>query len=75
MKKAVAALKRFILKYRIDSLRGDIALGYERQALAQRTVDSMDAWLIEAHLRLRSLRSRLALIERPEVLLKEAIRE
>jgi hypothetical protein len=66
-------LKRVILKYRIDSLRADIACADERRSYAQSTVDSVSLWERGAYTRLRSLRSRLALIERPEILLKEAI--
>jgi hypothetical protein len=75
MRKFLAALKRFILKQRIEMLRADVFVTLERQRHARITVESCEEWISQAHLRLRKLKANLALIERPEVLLKEAIRE
>lgn len=75
MQKLMAALKRAVLKFRIESLKSDMLLADERRSYALMTAESIDSWQIDAHCRLRSLRARYALLERPEILLKEAIRE
>jgi hypothetical protein len=75
MRKFLAALRRFILKQRIEMLRSDVFVMLERQRLARLTLEGCDECINNAHFRLRKLKANLALIERPEVLLKEAIRE
>lgn len=75
MMKVLAAIKRFILKQRIEMLRADVFVMMERQRNARITVESCEEWITHTHYRLRKLKANLALIERPEVLLKEAIRE
>ena len=67
-------LKRFWLRQRIDWLRADIAVALERRELASITFLSTDRYISDAQRRLRSLKSNLALIERPETLLAEALR-
>jgi hypothetical protein len=67
-------LQRFILKQRIEMLRADIALAVERRDHAQMTVESIDKWYSDAQRRLRQLRANLALLERPDTLLAEALR-
>lgn len=74
MKKFLVALHRFILKQRIEMLRSDVFCMLERQHNARITLDSVEEYINRAHLRIRKLKANLALIERPEVLLKEAIR-
>lgn len=73
MAQLLKRIKRFILKQRIEMLRSDMALADERREYAQVTVDSLDLWTIDAHRRLRSMRARLALMQRPDVLLEEAM--
>lgn len=74
MKKLVRAFRRFILKQRIDMLRGDIAATRERLAYSELSVESANNWLDAAHVKMRRLRSELALLERPEILLKDVQR-
>lgn len=74
MIKFLVALHRFILKQRIEMLRSDVFIMLERQRSARLTLESAEEWINRTHLRIRKLKANLALIERPEVLLKEAIR-
>ena len=66
-------LKRFWLRQRIDWLRADIAVAIERRELASITFLSTDEYLGGAQSRLLSLEGQLAVIERPETLLAEAL--
>jgi hypothetical protein len=74
MAELLKRIKRFILKQRIEMLRGDIAMGLERRQYALLTVESMDQWLDDAQRRLRRLKSHLLALERPGTLLAEALR-
>jgi predicted GNAT family N-acyltransferase len=55
-------------------LRADMLVTEERRQYAQITIDSIDVWTHEAHRRLRQMRANLACIERPDVLLREALK-
>lgn len=74
MAELLKKIKRFWLRQRIEWLRADIAVATERQHYARITVESTEKYLGEAWRRLRALQSNLALIERPETLLAEALR-
>lgn len=73
MAEILKRFKRFVLMQRIEMLRSDMALADERRQYAQITVDSIDLWMIDAHRRLRSMRARHSLMQRPDVLLAEAM--
>lgn len=75
MGKLLRRFRRFMLKQRIEMLRSDVFLALERQRNARITIEGVDVWVHDAHKRIRKLRANLALLERPEVLLKEAVRE
>jgi outer membrane PBP1 activator LpoA protein len=74
VKRLARILHRIYLKYRIAKLRSDMALANDQYDDAMALADKIDAWRIDAHQRMRSLRARFALIERPEILLQEALR-
>jgi hypothetical protein len=75
MPNLVARLKRLLLEQRISMLRADMACAAERRESAVRTVASVNQWEAEAHMRLRSMRQELLLLESPQALLSEALQE
>jgi hypothetical protein len=74
MQGLINRFKRFILKQRIEMLRADIAMAVDRRYYAQLTIESADKFYADAHQRLRRLRGQLSLLERPETLVEEALR-
>ena len=74
MRNLINAIKRFILKQRIQMLRSDIALAVDRRYYAQITIESADKFYADAQQRLRRLRGQLSLLEHPQTLLDEALR-
>lgn len=67
-------LERFILQWRINTLRSDIAVTLERRDNAQITLASTEAFLFTAQRKLHGLKARLALLNSPNALLVEAMR-
>jgi hypothetical protein len=74
VKPLALAIRRFILKYQISALRSDMHVTDEQREYTRRKLASMEAWTNDAHRRLRQMRANLACIERPEILLREALR-
>jgi hypothetical protein len=74
VKRLALAIRRFILKQQIATLRSDMLVTEERREYAQANLASMELWILDAHRRLRQMRANLASIERPDVLLREALR-
>lgn len=64
MKRITRKVKRWLLIARIDCLRGDIAAANERVAHCEMSLASANDFLQRAHLRMRSMRARLALLDR-----------
>jgi ribose 1,5-bisphosphokinase PhnN len=66
-------IKRFSLKWRIERLRWGIAAATEDVDEAQLVTVGRSAYLDESHRKIRALRAELALLERPEKLLAQAL--
>lgn len=73
MKWLIRRFQRFLLKQRIELLRADIAVVGERREQSLVNAEAAQAWLDGAHQKLRSMRANLACIERPQVLLDQAL--
>ena len=66
-------LQRLTLKWRIERLRWAISAAVESLDEAHGAADGLSVYLDGAHRSIRQLRAELALLERPETLLSQAM--